>query len=201
MPFIINGLKLNKPIYGGVVLNAMHVWLQNHWTGTANASSSTLSQDGQVVATNSYTDPNALTKPTLSVLANGKWAAANLVADGVHWRVVIDPSWTMAHYPQVFNAWRDTGDVAVIAADANADKICVQNGTLISQTGTMAVYRIGASSLGDAGIGFKGFGGSMQSGEGITITGCGVYTAADWQAMQARGVAWFDGDSYIRGGR
>lgn len=62
MPFIINGQKLNKPIYEGVVLNAIHVWLQNHWTGAANASTSTLSQDGTVVATNLA--PNA--KPVSS---------------------------------------------------------------------------------------------------------------------------------------
>ena len=179
----IGGLSFGVPAY------------ELAWAGTPNASSSTMSQDGKVVATNSYTDPNALTKPILSVLANGKWGSANPVADGVHWRVVIYPSWGMALYPQFFNAWRDTGDVAVITADANADRIGVQNGTLISHTGTMAVYRIGASSLGDAGIGFKGFGGNMKSGEGITITGCGVYTAADWQAMQALGIDWFDGDS------
>ena len=103
----------------------------------------------------------------------------------------------MALYPGFFNAWRDTGDVAVITADANADKICVQNGTLISHTGTMAAYRIGASSLGDAGIGFQGFGGNFQSGEGTTITGCGVYTSADWQAMQSLNppVVWFSGDA------
>ena len=60
MPFIINGQKLNKPIYKGVILNAIHVWLQNHWTGTPNASASTLSQDGTVVATNLLTTPRTL---------------------------------------------------------------------------------------------------------------------------------------------
>ena len=62
MPFIVNGQILNKPIYKGATLNAIHVWLQNHWTGTPDASTSTLSQDGSVVATNSHKDPNALVK-------------------------------------------------------------------------------------------------------------------------------------------
>ena len=173
----------------------MHVWLQNHWTGTPNASVSTLSQDGAVVATNLFKDPNALAGTQIGIKVNGAWTDANPVADGDHWRVVVDPSWSAAAYTDFFNAWRDTGDVVVITADANADKISVSYGTLISHTGTMTAYRIGASSAGNAGVCFQGWGGNMQPGEGITITGYGAYTYDDWQAMQARGIRWFDGDS------
>lgn len=199
MPLMINGVSYNKPILDGGRLNAIHAWMLNHWLGTPNASTSTLSQEGKVVATNLFTDPNALTKSGIGVLVNGEWGAASPVADGDHWRIIIDPSWTSALYPGFFNAWRDTGDVVVITTDSNADKIYVQNGTLISHTSTMAVYRIGASSLGDAGIWFRDSGMCLQPGEGITITGYGVYTSDDWDAMQALGVTWFDGDMYQKG--
>ena len=165
------------------------------WNGTPNASTSTLSQDGQVVATNLVTDPNALTMAKIGIKVNGAWGYANPVADGDHWRVIIDPSWSAATYTNFFNAWRDTGDVVVITADANADKIWVQNGTLISHTGTMTAYRIGASSLGDAGLYFNFNADGLQSGEGVTITGYGVYTSAEWNAMQSLGIDWFSGDS------
>lgn len=35
----------------------------------------------------------------------------------------------------------------------------------------------------------------MTAGDHVTWRRIGLYTAADWQAMQALGVNWFDGDS------
>ena len=56
MPFMLNGVAMNKPVQNGAVLNCLHggshVWLQNKLTGIANAPPSTLSKDGVVMATN-----------------------------------------------------------------------------------------------------------------------------------------------------
>ena len=61
MALIYGGVDQGRPYVNGKHYNAWHngkqLWPSSAWTGTANASASTLSQDGTVVATNIIPDP------------------------------------------------------------------------------------------------------------------------------------------------
>ena len=188
MPLMINETPYNKPILNGMRLNAIqatrHTWLQNHWTGTTNASTSTLSQDGVVVATNLETDPACLQ----SRIHNTSTVSARQNADGTWEYTTIDGgiSWfvTMAGgHPSVpgmiiFVQWSET----------NVQQSAVE-GTLVASGPGWAAFAINEKLY--TGIHYP-------AGVSFTLLHIGLYTAADWQAMQALGVTWFDGDSYQR---
>jgi hypothetical protein len=223
MPFIINGQKLNKPIYKGVVLNAIHVWLQNHWTSTPNASTSTLSQDGTIVATNAAEDP-AITQTLAAFHGEGSWARSPDVTSpsGYSWTFTAQKSdwqWLGALYligvkglvsnphpgekMHVLLYAGSTGLNNGIVIEANIDngtswarqpnKLAIAPGPMAWSEATFTMptdpsiqARLNSYySIGNTGT--------------ITIGAVMLLTDTDWQAMQARGVTWFDGDSYVRG--
>ena len=61
MALMHGGVAQGKPYINGKQYNAWRngkqLWPSTAWTGAANASTSTLSQDGQVVATNPLPTP------------------------------------------------------------------------------------------------------------------------------------------------
>ena len=191
MPFIINGQKVNKPIYKGVVLNAIHVWLQNHWTGTPNASASTLSQDGQVVATNSYTDPNSLIQRS-----SYNCTATQVVS---HWRYT-STSASVSAVTGVLLSDLPIGTVIYYkTAAVDGIQTSLQNATLLKQNSDGGRWWA-VSGVGDHAIFFVGNdSGGSGIGQSITLERFAQYTPQDYAALQARGVVWFDGDSYQRG--
>lgn len=217
MPFIINGEKLNKPIYKGNNLNAIHVWLQNHWTGTADASASTLSQDGQVVATNLFPYP----KPTSNIPLWTKWrVAVSFPGDGMLLTQTSDVSAGNGAYAQILLSGLKSG----VTYHVEADMIPSASVKPPTKPGRMMLMVAGPYDLslvsGDSRVGagrractftadgvtqynlvlFAGDG-SGDTSMSVMWSNILITTDADWQAMQARGVTWFDGDSYIRGVR
>ena len=190
MPFIVNGLKLNKPIYEGVFLNAIHVWLQNHWTGTANTSASILSQDGQVVATNSYTDPNALVQRSLynctatQVGSNWRYTSTSASVSAITGAIIPElPVGTVIYYK--------------ISADDGIQTL-LQNSTLLKQNNSGERWW-SVSAVGDHAIFLVGNGsGGSGVGQSITLERFAQYTPQDYSALQSFGVTWFDGDTYTR---
>ena len=198
MPFIINGEKLNKPIYKGVVLNAIHVWLQNHWTGAQNASTSTLSQDGVVMATNSCTDPNAL-------IQRGMFNCTATQV-GSDWRYTSTDA-SVSAVTNTFSPKLPVGTVVYYKISADDGILTsLQNATLLKQNSSGERWW-SISAVGDHAIYLVGshYGGSPSGGAGvgqsITLERFAQYTPQDYSALQSRGVTWFDGDSYIRGVR
>ena len=162
--------------------------LVSAWTGDKNASTSQLSQDGQVVATNYVTDPNALQKV-------GTWSpAGSTIAvqrpDG-HWVYTPDsdvtilaffiPITPLAQDDYVYCEWLGgTGDASL----ENIDTVAHGNGWILGKNpnpaGNKTIFPV-------------------LNGTPITILKVGRYSAADYAAMQARGVTWFDGDSFQAG--
>lgn len=204
MPFIINGQKVNKPIYKGATLNAIHVWLQNHWTGAPNASASTLSQDGQVVATNLLptTRPASADMGNTSITQTGDGFAitTNKTYTGSGDDHNLLPKNAVAGVTYHLHAETDDvltttlPDVSIWIEDA-----VPHGGYTIPNT------RLSSPSVID--VDFPAtfiprrltFKCGMTAGDHVTWRHLGLYTAADWSVMQARGVTWFDGDSYVRG--
>ena len=199
MPFIINGQKVNKPIYKGAVLNAMHVWLQNHWTGTPNASASTLSQDGQVVATNLLWTPLKNTRnTTVTQTDDGFTITTNTTYTGngddhnlYFTNMVVGETYHL--HAETDNVLTTTLPNASVWADGFS-AYYISNTYLLSPS----VIDNDITAI-DNSIHRLSFKCGMTAGDHVTWRRIGLYTAADWQAMQARGVTWFDGDSYVRG--
>lgn len=203
MPFIINGLKLNKPIYEGVVLNAIHVWLQNHWTGTTNASTSTLSQDGKIIATNLLWTPkpaSASTRTSVTQTPDGFTIKTNTTYTGngkdhdVYLQNVV--------VGETYHFHAETDDVLTTTlpdASVWADGFNMPGGFSNTYLLSPSVIDKDITAVAinyDRRVSFKC---GMTAGDHVTWRHVGLYTAADWQAMQARGIKWFDGDTYVRG--
>ena len=213
MPFIVNGLKLNKPIYKGVVLNAMHVWLQNHWTGTPNASASTLSQDGQVVATNLFPSP----KPTSNLPTSSKYrATVSFPGDGMLLTQTADVSAGAGAFVQIALSGLTPGATYHVGADMTPSA-SVKPPTLSGRMMlTVGQYMNPVSGDNTVGVGrractftadgvtpydimlFAGDG-SGDASMSVLWRNITVVSDSDWQAMQARGIRSFDGDSYQKG--
>lgn len=197
---VVSSDSTGLPVHGGGLV--FDTSPSTRWTGTPNASTSTLSQDGTVVATNLA--PNA--KPVSSGFAGFNFndfshgvpvlsdTAQGMLIDGtgmsdknigariiqfailgpgdyhLHGRVRTEGSWdidfALAYYPY-----------------AN-----IQPSSLVDGVADMD-FHVDSPVKGE--LHLKCPAGSTAEWDNI-----GLYTAADWQAMQARGVTWFDGDSY-----
>ena len=206
MTFVVNGQKLNKPIYKGNILNAIHVWLQNHWTGTANASASIMSQDGAVVATNLVQSPKPLAKDFYN-------ANACTVTDDNGWvRITPDTGNTSTQqgwaYLPCDKSTLAKGDKLVLALECRSDSPNSYRVALINCASNADEAQVYANPGSDGLLVSKQFTYGEFSGNDFTFQTYGAYslwvrrvvvcTASDWQAMQARGITWFDGDTYTR---
>lgn len=158
--------------------------LKTAWTGTANNSASTLSQGGKVVATNYVTDPDSLRQIGHW---NGTGSTTVVQRPDKHW--VYTPSsdannlslWIpivpITQNDYVYCEWLGgTGDGVL----ENMDTVAKGNGWILGKNTTLG--------------GDKSFWPALN-GTPITMLKLGRYSAADYEAMQALGVNWFDGDS------
>jgi hypothetical protein len=154
------------------------------WTGDVDRSPSTLARDGNVIAKNHYADPNAL-------INQGGWSSnGNLAAiraeDGIHWTLDAPSPYHVFCFLTLMNGGGNTGMVGFARWNETGEKASIENSTeLDSGPGWCA------SLLGEGNHALFG-----QLGFSLTPLEYGLYTAADWQAMQEARIAWFDGDSY-----
>ena len=212
---MINETPYNKPILNGTRLNAAHaghhVWLQNHWTGTPNASTSTLSQDGAVVATNLFPYP----KPTSNIQIREKWRVTeSFTGDGMLLTQTSDVSTGNGAYVIIPLSGLTPGVTYHVEADM-IPSASVKPPTLLDRRMLMVAGQWGMNlvsgdntvSAGRRACTFTA-GGEPQynlalfAGDGSGDTSMSVLwkniiivSDPDWQAMQARGVTWFDGDT------
>ena len=157
------------------------------WTGTANASASILSQDGQVVATNSYTDPNALVQRSLynctatQVGSNWRYTSTSSSVSAITGSIMHElPVGTVIYYK--------------ISADDGIQTL-LQNATLLKQNNSGERWW-SVSAVADHAIFFVGNGsGGSGVGQSITLEKFAQYTPQDYSALQSFGITWFDGDS------
>ena len=162
--------------------------LSTQWTGDKNASTSTLSQDGAVVATNYVTDPNALQKVSTWSPVGSTTAVQR--PDG-HWVYTPDsdvtrlalfiPITPLAQDDYVYCAWLGgTGNGYL----ENIDTVAKGNGWVLGKNTNPARNKTIFPTL---------------NGTPITILKVGKYTPTDYAALQSLGVTWFDGDSFQAG--
>ena len=86
------------------------------------------------------------------------------------------------------------GQILVVGTDANADRLGVENATMVSSTPTMSVWKT-LAGINHAIYLFGANGGRLNAGESLTLTKLARFTSEDWQTLQALGVNWFSGDS------
>jgi hypothetical protein len=157
------------------------------WTGAADASTSTLSQDGVVVATNSFAAPNATVQYYMvngtSVKIGDKWKYTSTAADvsAIYSILPSDlPVGTVVYYK--------------ISADTRI-RTTLQNASLLKQSdegerwwaidtvGDHAIFIVGSDS-GGSGV-----------GQTVTLERFAQYTSSDYATLQTLGVDWFSGDA------
>jgi hypothetical protein len=162
--------------------------LSSVWTGTADASASTLSQDGAVVATNSFAAPNATMQYEMlngtSAKVGGKWEYRSIAADvsAIYSILPSDlPVGTVVYYK--------------ISADTRI-RTTLQNASLLKQNddgerwwvidtvGDHAIFIVGSDS-GGSGV-----------GQTVTLERFAQYTSSDYATLQSLGIDWFTGDTY-----
>jgi hypothetical protein len=172
---------------GGLRYSTVHQ-LVSAWLGTADASASTLSKDGTVVATNSNTDPNATKHYGM---ANGASAKS-----GDKWEYTSTSDSVSAVYG-IFSSTVPVGTIIYYKmASSETIRTTLQNATLIKKNDKgerwwstngiedHAIYIVGSSSEGSG------------AGQSIILERFAQYTPTDFAALQSLGIDWFSGDSY-----
>ena len=189
MPFMLNGTAMNKPMLNGAILNCLHggrhVWLQNQWTGPADASTSTLSQDGTVVAKNLFTNPGFDANGSQPAIT--KNIASGSMSDGVLTLTRVSGS-TDAYWQ-----WMLTGLPAGTPVVASCS---MTNGKLMAWSSSWAALVPQSFTVPDDGVVRFAF--APTSDSTATFTRPLLCTAADYAAMQALGVTSFNGYTYTR---
>ena len=165
------------------------------WTGAPNASTSTLSQDGTVVATNLYTvpSPNSSYEGYGMQLSDQDGALVLTSTDSTR------DNW--AHLTSNFAL--DAGNYVM-----NAEVITFPSGlsyrVAIENAASQVIAKIGSGNVGPQHFTIQSnayevrfapvIDANNPVGSKIILSRLGIYTASDWQAMQALGVTWFSGD-------
>jgi hypothetical protein len=164
------------------------------WTGTPNASTSTLSQDGTVVATNLVTDPawyahtprNWQAKITkngafLDVVKNGDSATVYPFGE----KEALSDLTANTDYVAVAQV---SGQVSVARTFDQTKGISNYSAAIV---GDHVVWQVHVDTLDSRNLFFH----VDLIDAHIKMGMVGVFTLAGWNIMQALGVDWFDGDS------
>jgi hypothetical protein len=177
--------------------------LSTQWTGDKNASTSTLSQDGKVVATNLFPTPRPASGDTgntsITQTDDGFTIKTNKTYTGSGDDHNFYPKFVAAGETYHFHAEVDDmltttlPDISIWIGRWGSGDVSVPNTRLSSPS----VIDIDLPSM--VGIDRITFKCGMTAGDHVTWRRLGLYTAAEWQAMQALGVDWFDGDSFQAG--
>lgn len=180
---------------GGVLFDSP---LRTGWTGDVDRSPSTLTRDGNVIATNLAINPKSLAS------SQKNNTSCTAVQDGDWCKLVPNTSnsdttqgWSYFN-PGVSIAAGDYYVVARLMSDyPDTYRVAFFNNTNPNiaayfnpgYDGSLFIYKITIANA-------NGFTFQTIGQYPLWIRALGIYTAADWQAMQEAGIAWFDGDSY-----
>lgn len=208
MPVVVNGTVMIKPLWNGAPLNCLHVWFQNHWTGTADASPSTLSDDNGTIATNLADSPTPLaagwqgTNCTLSDTSTGMeltcstagadaYAGCTVTGTQANTAYVVAATLvSAASTSQVYNGW-------IFAYDSDSAGMHTHStGDWTSTTPGMRTLTF--TTADSTSFNVRLYGAHVNVGDTAVWIHFGVYTLKDWQAMQALGITHFDGNTYTR---
>jgi hypothetical protein len=195
---VVSSDSTGLPVHGGGLV--FDTSPSTRWTGTPNASTSTLSQDGTVVAKNLFPTP----RPASADMGN---TSITQTDDG--FTIKTNKTYTGGGddhflYPdtvagETYHLHAETDDVLTTTLPDLS--IWINDVSVPGGLGAPNTYLSSTSVIdmdipatgGTSGVSFKC---GMTAGDHVTWRQLGLYTAADWAAMQALGVDWFDGDSY-----
>jgi hypothetical protein len=188
------------PVHGGGLV--FDTSPSTRWTGTPNASTSTLSQDGKIIATNLLPTPRpasaTMRNTTITQTDDGFAITTNKTYTGGGDDYNLFPQNAVAGETYHFHA--ETDDVLTTTLP-DVSIYIDRSGTGVGDV-SVPNTRLSSPSVIDIDLPFMvgvkriSFKCGMTAGDHVTWRRIGLYTAADWKAMQARGVTWFDGDSY-----
>lgn len=177
--------------------------LSTQWTGDKNASTSTLSQDGKIIATNLLPTP----RPASAGTGN---TSITQTDDG--FAITTNKTYTGSgddhnFYPEnvvagvTYHLHAETDDVLTTTLPDSSIWIddSVPGGIGIPNTRLSSPSVIDMDFPATLGVNRITFKCGMTAGDHVTWRRLGLYTAADWNAMKALGVDWFDGDSFQAG--
>lgn len=172
--------------------------LKAAWTGTPNASTSVLSQDGKVVATNLFPTPRLASadmgNTSITQTADGFTITTNKTYTGNGDDHSFHPQNAVAGKTHHFHA--ETDDVLT----TTLPDISIWLGSWGGGLGVPNTYLSSPSVIdidipSTVSIDRITFKCGMTAGDHVTWRRIGLYAAAEWNAMQALGVDWFDGGS------
>lgn len=196
--------------------------LASSWTGNKNASTSTLSQDGQVGATQMLTGTKALTLVASGATwGNGGWRTtgggstvntdlSSPPVSGVTQGVMLtaDPSasWAEAGIAQdgvplqpgdyIYSLWVKGVNSAIARIAVSNGNTTVLN-TNITCTGAWRLVALRTRV--QQSDNFNVYCYNKSSTQPMYVCAPMVCTQSDWQMLQSLGVDWFDGDSFQAG--
>ncbi len=169
------------------------------WTGTPNASPSTLSQDGAVIATNLFPTTRLASadmgNTSITQTADGFTITTNKTYTGFGDDHYLNTSNEVAGETYHLHAETDNvltttlPDLSIWGCDESWDGVVSVPNTYISSPSVIDID-LPSNARTVARISLKC---GMTAGDHVTWRRLGLYTAADWNAMKALGVSWFDG--------
>lgn len=176
--------------------------LASSWTGNKDASTSQLSQDGVVVATNLLTSPRTLDGYAV------KWGNPNNVSlqtddNGDTYLHIVGGNTTyVVAFPGVDRPAISTACVQA-RSNVNIDAVNVNYNHFQHLTGDGMWHYMQATDSTTpvwtpTGTIF-GCESSLKDGQYLDFKMPALFSPSDFQGMQARGVTWFDGDSFQAG--
>ncbi|MEE8725548.1 MAG: hypothetical protein SOI15_05695 [Bifidobacterium crudilactis] len=164
--------------------------LSSAWTGTSGASTSTLSKDGTLLATNYCSDPKAVTLKTVwhsggvqNVDGSYSYTAPTDYSSGTVYVAPLSDKLAVGTDYVVAITFDDIGSQSLIPNQSGY--------SIVSRTPTSLVYKVTART--DSTIDVAVW---IQKGTTLTLRSAMVLTINDWNALQSLGIDWFAGDTY-----
>ena len=213
MTLMHGGIAQGRPYINGKHYNAWHngkqLWPSPAWTGTANASTSTLSQDGSVVAINHALDPSLAAQPSIAWIGKLNISWSQYDEGGVHvWRAshkAGDASGTvMVKFPMDAPRWSYSAYGLMVRTSISLNTLRLNdaiNFTVPADTSKWTLIHSGQASSSNTFYSnnvLSGWEDSLDSTIDwyVEFARPLAMTATDWGAMQTLGIDWFSGDEY-----
>lgn len=191
--------------------------LASSWTGNKNASTSQLSQDGSVVATNLVLNPSFETGDATNYYFAGNWVKPAKVQtfepQSGNYEMTVYQSATGLNAVTSALGSIPTGQVVAVARinsdgtlstgtlptlGVQVDGVTINNGITVTPYAWQDVVSIVTIPDNAKNVTWR-FACFNPNGTYIRFDNIGLFSLADWQAMQSLGITWFDGDSFQAG--
>lgn len=168
------------------------------WTGTTNASASTLSQDGKVVATNLILSP--LPRAADYTVADGSHVGSPTVSDHPNGMKITsngsrNPGANNSVYTLPAGSYHLHAELSEVSGTQWTDMLLGFWPAITPYPSVLSDGVVDYDVTLTSDMPLTDFALKCPTDGYAVWRHVGLYTAAGWAAMQTRGVTWFDGDS------